>query len=144
MNTKLKGYEIDYSTKTIYMNYKFSAASSQWGTEENKLVHRMMKEIPDLKFVTRSGRKKTTCNVNKRMTYENMGRYIRVQDNADELMAAFEIAKEESKKEKSPYAFVNAWFKKQFPDYSECKLLKLENEKNVILTMPAQAEKIDA
>lgn len=121
-----KGYEIDFTTNTLYMNYKFAEASSEYGTPEYKLLQNIRRDLPNIKMVKRAGRKQTTCNASKRLTYANMEEYIRVQDNADELMAYFEIAKAESKKENSPYAFVRDWFVKQFPNYRECKVFERE------------------
>lgn len=122
----IKGYEIDFTTNTLYMNYKFAEASSEYGTPEYKLLQNIRRDLPNIKMVKRAGRKQTTCNASKRLTYANMEEYIRVQDNADELMAYFEIAKAESKKENSPYAFVRDWFVKQFPNYRECKVFERE------------------
>lgn len=127
MNNKIKGYKIDFSNNCVYMNYKFATASARYGSEEYKIIQDIKKDFPQMRFVTRSGRKQKTCNANKRLTYWNMERYIRVQKNADELLVAFEIAKEESKCEDSPYAYVRSWFVQQFPDYKQCKLWK-ENE----------------
>ena len=126
-NNKIKGYEIDFTTNTLFMNYKFAEASTQYGTPEYKLLQNIKNDLPNIKIVKRAGRKTKTCNANKRLTYANMESYIKVQDNADELMAAFVIAKEESKNKPSPYAFVRDWFLKQFPNYKECKILKDDN-----------------
>lgn len=119
-----KGYEIDFATNTLYMNYQFAKATKEYNTEEYKILKNITTDFPNINVVIKAGRKQTTCNANKRMTYANMESYIKVQDNADELMAAFVIAKEESKNKPSPYAFVRDWFVKQFPNYKECKILK--------------------
>ena len=122
----IKGYEIDFTTNTLYMNHKFAEASSEYGTPEYKLLQNIRRDLPNIKMVKRAGRKQTTCNASKRLTYANMEKYISVQDNADELMVFFEKAKVESKKEASPYAFVRDWFVKQFPNYQECKVFERE------------------
>lgn len=121
---KIKGYEIDFTTNTLYMNFKFANAAKEYGTEEYKLLQNIRTDLPKIKIVTRAGRKAKTCNASKHLTYANMESYIKIQDNADELMAAYVIAREESKSQKSPYAFVRNWFVKQFPNYKECKILK--------------------
>lgn len=124
-NENIKGYEIDFKTNTFYMNYKFyEKVSKDIFSKEYEIYQKICKDFPKMKLVARAGRKQTTCNANKRMTYANMESYIKVQDNADELMVAFVIAKEESKNKPSPYAFVRDWFVKQFPHYKECKILK--------------------
>lgn len=133
MNNKIKGYKIDFSNNCVYMNYKFATASAEYGSEEYQIVQEIKKDFPKMRFVTRSGRNQKTCNANKRLTYSNMERYIKVQNNAEELLIAFEIAKEESKCEKSPYAYVRLWFIKQFPDYKQSKLWK---ESENVITIP--------
>ena len=121
---KIKGYEIDFTTNTLYMNFKFAEASTEYGTPEYKLLQNIRKDLPSIKIEKRAGRNAKTCNANKRLTYANMESYIKIQDNADELMAAYMIAREESKSQNSPYAFVRNWFVNQFPNYKECKILK--------------------
>lgn len=126
MEKKIRGYEIDFTTNTLYMNYKFAEASGEYGTPEYKLLQKIRKDLPDIKVVKRAGRNAKTCNANKRLTYANMESYIKGQTemNVDELLYLFELTKIESKCAKSPYAFVRDWFVKQFPNYKECKILK--------------------
>ncbi len=143
MKTKskpIKGYVIDLAANTVYMNFKFAAAAQQYGTEEYKIIQEIRADIPHITVVVRAGRKTTKCNASKNLTYANMERYIAVQDNADELMAAFAIAKEESKCESSPYAYVRSWFVAQFPNYKEFKTF---DGGNVIpLAGPARQDEI--
>lgn len=123
----IKGYEIDFTTNTLYMNYKFANAAKDVFSKEYEIYQKICNDFQNIKVIVRAGRKTKACNANKRLTYANMESYIKVQDNADELMAAFVIAKEESKNKPSPYAFVRDWFVKQFPNYKECKILKDDN-----------------
>ena len=44
---------------------------------------------------------------------------MNVFQNTDKLLAQFEVVKECSKQQPSPYKFVLDWFKKQFPKYKE-------------------------
>lgn len=136
MKETIKGYKIDFATNTLYMNYKFASAATKFGTDEYNRLQDIRKDFPNIKIVTRAGRKVKTCNVNKRLTYANMETYISVQNNADELMCAFVIAKEESKCEPSPYAFVRNWFIKQFPDYQESKIFDGEKVISFAVTAP--------
>ena len=53
------------------------------------------------------------------MTYANMEKYIKVYENADELLEIFYDVREMSKNQKSPYKFVYDWFISQFPKYNE-------------------------
>ena len=65
------------------------------------------------------------------MTYANMEKYMSVFQNADKLLAQFEVVKRQSKLEKCPYQFVLSWFVEQFPDYQELPDFN-EKAKNVI------------
>ena len=130
-----KGYEIDFTTNTLYMNYKFAKATKEYGTEEYKILQNIRKDLPNIKVVKRAGRKQTSCNASKRLTYKNMQDYIMAQENHEQLLASFLLARIESKCAKSPYAFVRDWFIKQFPNYKECKVFE---EKVVSLAAAAQ------
>ena len=125
-NNKIKGYEIDFTTNTLYMNYKFANAAKDVFSKEYEIYQKICNDFQNIKVIVRAGRKAKTCNASKNLTYANMESYIKVQDNADELMAVYMIAREESKKAKSRYAFVRNWFVNQFPNYKECKILKEE------------------
>lgn len=118
----IKGIRIDNINSIIVMNYKFAAAAEKFGTPEYNLLRDIKADNPYMRTEVRAGRKRTTCNASKRLTYENMKTYIRVQKNSKELLAAFENAVQESKPQPSPYAFVRDWFVKQFPDYKKCKV----------------------
>ena len=80
-NNKIKGYEIDFTTNTLFMNYKFAEASTQYGTPEYKLLQNIKNDLPNIKIVKRAGRNTKTCNANKRMTYANMENYISGAEN---------------------------------------------------------------
>ena len=112
-----KGYKINFATNTLVMNYKFYAASQEYGTDENKLVKAILADFPTLTVIVKAGRDVKTTNKNKRLTYENMEKHIRVYENADELLEVFETVKAASAALASPYKYVADWFKAQFPNY---------------------------
>ena len=89
---KIKGYEIDFATNTLYMNYKFANAAKDVFSKEYEIYQKICNDFQNIKVIVRAGRKTKTCNANKRLTYANMESYIKVQDNADELMAVYMIA----------------------------------------------------
>jgi hypothetical protein len=53
-----------------------------------------------------------------------MEKYIKVYENADELMEVFKTVKTASVALASPYKYVCDWFKAQFPDYKKSVVLK--------------------
>lgn len=144
MGKKNRGYEIDFTTNTFYMNYKFKKEAKDVFSKEYEILQKVQKDFPNIKVVTRSGRKQTTCNASKRLTYANMEEYISVQDNADELMAYFVIAQKESKKAHSPYAYVRNWFVTQFPNYQECKVFEREKIISFAESAPTEEQKISS
>ena len=121
MATATNGCKIDFTNNTLVMNYKFYAASQEYGTGENNLVKEILNDFPSLTVVVKAGREVKTTNKNKRLTYENMKKHISCYPNAKELLVAFETAKSKSKVVASPYAYVVDWFQAQFPNYKDGK-----------------------
>ena len=119
-----KGYKIDFTNNTLVMNYKFHSASQEYGTPENKLVKKILKDFPSLSVVVKAGREVKTPSKNKRLTYANMEKHIKAYDNAEELLEVFETVKALSKAVASPYKFVTDWFVEQFPSYDKAPTFK--------------------
>ena len=119
-----EGYKILFDTNTVIMNHKFSAAAAKYGTKENNLMKSIRADFPGMAEVVVSGRVQTSAKTNHRLTYENMEKYIKVYENADELMEVFKTVKTASVALASPYKYVCDWFKAQFPDYKKSVVLK--------------------
>jgi len=97
-----KGYKIDFTNNTLVVNYKFHSASQEYGTPENKLVKKILKDFPSLSVVVKAGREVKTPSKNKRLTYANMEKHIMAYDNATELLEVFETVKALSQTVASP------------------------------------------
>ena len=119
-----EGYKILFNENTVIMNYKFAAAAAKYGTKENVLMKSIRTDFPGLTEVVISGRKQTSAKTNHRLTYENMEKYIRVHENADELLDVFDTVKAASSALASPYKYVCDWFKEQFPNYKKSVVFK--------------------
>ena len=119
-----KGYKINFATNTLVMNYKFYAASQEYGTDENNLVKAILADFPTLTVVVKAGRDVKTANKNKRLTYDNMKKHIAAYDNAAELLEVFETVEALSKAAASPYKYVSDWFVEQFPNYDKAPTFK--------------------
>ena len=128
---KISGYRIDFTTDTLIMNYKFYAASQQYGSPEYNLVKSITKDFPNLTVSVQAGREVTTANKNKRMTYENMKKHIEAYENSADLLDVFETVKALSKPLANPHKFVADWFRAQFPDYAAVPTFK-DNSAKVI------------
>ena len=120
----VKGYKIDFTTQTVTVNYKFSKAMSDVGSLEYNLLKTIQRDFPNMKIMVAAGRKNKTCHHDKNLTYKNMETYISTKDNADELMAAYWMARTESNIQTSRYAHVRKWFISQFPNYREVSIVE--------------------
>lgn len=115
----MTGYKIDFTTNTLIMNYKFAAAASVYGSEEYNIRKSILNDFPNLSVIVKSGREQKKPRYNKRLTYENMEKYINTFANANELLSRFETIKAKSAPLACPYKYVCDWFNAQFPTYKE-------------------------
>ena len=119
---KNTGFKIDLVKNTLTLNYTYNRLASDPDSSEYQKVHEILRENPGMRVVVESGHKAKTPHHSRRLTYKNMERYINAQDNAEELMTTFALVQEESKKEKSPYAFVRTWSLVQFGDLHDIRV----------------------
>lgn len=134
----VRGYKIDFSTNTVKVNHKFAKAASAFGTPEFWLVETIKAKFPNMRFVEVSGRQNKTCHHDKNLTYQNMETYISIQENAEELMAAYWVARTESAPQTSRYAHVRKWFVGQFPNYRE--ISAFVEQTTTVVSIPAVKE----
>ena len=118
------GYKILFATNTVIMNYKFAAAAAEYGTKEYKIMKGIRKDFPGMAEVVMSGREQKSPRPNTRLTYENMEKFIEVQEDSEALLEVFETVKAASRASQSPYKYVCDWFKEQFPDYQKKVIYK--------------------
>lgn len=134
----VRGYRIDFSCDTVYLNYTFAAAAERdFLSSEAKRLREIKEAFPAFKVVVKAGREITATRRTKRLTYENMEEYISTFDNADELLAEFEITKRQSKSSPSPYKFVRDWFEARFPNYKTASIFAEKGQPNEITKIPA-------
>ncbi len=134
----VRGYRIDFSCDTVYLNYTFAAAAERdFLSSEAKRLREIKEAFPAFKVVVKAGREITATRRTKRLTYENMEEYISTFDNADELLAEFEITKRQSKSSPSPYKFVRDWFEARFPNYKTASVFAEKGQPNEITKIPA-------
>lgn len=104
-------------------------------TEEYAILTRLQKDFPRLRVVRKTHRSPKTANPAKGLTFERMEKYIRLFDNADELMDLFQKVKSADR----GYQFVKAWFVKQFPNYKEVP----EFKNGKLYVVPVEAPEAD-
>ena len=115
---KVRGYNVDFVNETITINFKFQKAAMVYGSVEYNRLKALIADLPGFTVVVSAGKKITSTRPTKRLTYENMEKYIGTYVNADELLEQFENVKEKSQPLASPYKYVRKWFAAQFPNYN--------------------------
>lgn len=106
----------------VQVTKEFAKNARIFGTTEYKLWREIKQDCPNAQMVTKTIRKNPDKKVStKNMTYERMADYIRVQDNAEVLMAEFEKQIALSKIQTNPYRCVLAWFIQKFDNYDSYK-----------------------
>ena len=128
-------YRIDFTKMTLTMTADFALKAYDPTTEEYEILTRLQKDFPRLRVVRKTHRSPKTANPAKGLTYERMEKYIRLFDNADELMDLFQKVKSADR----GYQFVKAWFVKQFPHYKEVP----EFKNGKLYVVPVEAPKAD-
>lgn len=126
---EVKGYKIDFVNNKFVMNYKFAKAARVYGSSEYNIYRDIISDFPNMEVIIKSGREQKTPRYNKRLTYENMEKYISTFENAAELLELFELVKRKSAPLKSPYKYVSDWFHAQFPDYD----ISTKDVKNIVV-----------
>lgn len=128
-------YRIDFTKMTLTMTADFALKAYDPTTEEYEILTRLQKDFPRLRVVRKTHRSPKTANPAKGLTYERMEKYIRLFDNADELMDLFQKVKSADR----GYQFVKAWFVKQFPHYKEVP----EFKNGKLYVVPVEVPKAD-
>ena len=108
-------YRIDFTKMTLTMTADFALKAYAPSTDEYEILPRLQRDFPRLRVVRKTHRSPKTANPAKGLTYERMEKYIRLFDNADELMDQFQKVKSADR----GYQYVKAWFVKQFPHYKD-------------------------
>ena len=106
----------------VQVTREFAKNARIFGTPEYKLWREIRQDCPAAEMVTKTIKKNPNKKVDtKNMTYENMVKFIREQDNAEELLKEMKKQIALSKVQTNPYRFVLAWFMQKFVGYDEYK-----------------------
>jgi len=101
---------------------EFAKNARIFGSSEYKIWKEIRLDCPDAEMVTKNIKKNPNKKVDtKNMTYENMAQFIRMQNEAEALMAEFKKQVSLSKVQTNPYRFVLAWFLNKFSGYDAYK-----------------------
>jgi len=128
-------YRIDFTKMTLTMTADFALKAYDPTTEEYEILTRLQRDFPRLRVVRKTHRSPKTANPAKGLTYDRMEKYIRLFDNADELLNLFQKVKSADR----GYQFVKAWFVKQFPHYKDVP----EFKNGKLYVVPVEAPEAD-
>ena len=108
-------YRVDFTKMTLTMTADFADNAYDPTTKEYEILTRLKKDFPNLRIVRKTHRSPKTANPAKGLTYERMEKYIRLHENADELLDLFQKVQSAGR----GYPYVKAWFVNQFPNYND-------------------------
>lgn len=116
----MKNYKMDFATRTLTISKDFAAMALNHPNSEEYIIMEQCRSLcPDLRIAYRTRKPSRSANAYKGMTYKKMEDYIKLYENANEILSAFRLVKAASKIQRNKYKFVYDWFLKQFPNYEE-------------------------
>lgn len=115
----MKYAKMNFATRTLTISKDFADLALAPNSEEANYMQHCRSLCPDLKIAYRTHAKSKSTNPYKGMSYKKMENYIRLYENADELLKEFCIVKAVSQIQKNKFQFVYNWFMAQFPHYDE-------------------------
>jgi len=116
-------YAVNHLANKVVVTRKFFEASMVWGSEEDTLMETFKQrgfsiEIEQRKKRTeKSYAEKLKLGKTPMLTYAEMRSYIVKLDDAEEMVKEFDQIRETAKERKNRVAFVNQWFRSEFPNY---------------------------
>lgn len=114
----MKNYTMNFSTNTLTITKEFATNAMKPNSDESKILVHLQSICPNIK-ITYKTHKTTAKNPRKGLSFAKMENYIRLYDNADELLLTFSKVKAIADIQPNKYNFVYKWFITQFPNYKE-------------------------
>lgn len=115
-NVKL-GYRLDWANNRMVVNHKFYQRASQIGSAEYKLILQVQNDFPSIEVCEESGRKITTSNRSKGLTYDYMRHVLSMLPDGEDLLEEFNNQVLVIPDGRHRYQFAKDWFIRQVPDY---------------------------
>ena len=133
----MNGYKFDFTKKTFTMTKAFEKELNAGNEEAESILNHYLEMFPTMRIVRKTHASPKKSRDDKGLTYARMERYIKLHDNASELMETFEKVKEIAATQKNAYLYTKTWFFQQFPDYGKLPVVK--EGKIMVLPVPAPA-----
>ena len=116
----MKNYNIDFTTKTIELTKRFAKNAGVLDTPEYKELLAIRHDYPDFQIAIREIKRKAGKKTYKNLTIEAMRAFITEWEGEEsEALTTFEKVVAISKVQAGPYAYVKAWFIKNYKDRLE-------------------------
>lgn len=131
----MKGYTVNFTTKTLTMTKTFAQNASDPESDEFQLLKKMQQAFPNMRIVRKTHRPSQKHGTNQCLSYEKMEKHISVYENSAELLQVFDKIKRLAKAQKNPYKYVANWFAAQFPNFDSYPVF--ENGSLYITPVPA-------
>lgn len=151
----MNAYKMDFASKTLTLTKAFSDACADPTSKEYAILTHFQRDFPDLKIVRKTHKtptkyrnasgETTRRNQFKKLTYENMERFMNTFTNSEEYLKVYNFLRYEAGFiQTSAYKTVREWFVKQFPEYRSNPLFYINNAPKVIDITPFLEQKKDA
>ena len=107
------GYFFDADTLTLHMTKAYERKTLLYGSPECGMVLDLQRRFPEMTIEVH----KRKPSSNKPLPYKMMKDYIAIMPNAAAMLKEFERVQKASIAFKSPYKYVEKWFKNNYPHY---------------------------
>ena len=114
---------VDHLANKVVVTRKFFEASMEWGSKEDELMEQFKQRGFAIHIEQRKPRteksyaEKLKAGKTPMLTYAEMKSYIVKLDDAEEMVKEFEQIRDTAKERKNRVAYVNQWFRSEFPNY---------------------------
>lgn len=116
--------KVNHINNTITVTKTFMKKAENFGSKEYKQMMEIKSDsvLSNYKLIVRSIKKNPEKESYRNLTYKNMETYISTLNLSTIYMAEYEVAKQRSKIQKSPYKYMVKWFIETFPNYKEAEI----------------------
>ena len=128
MKTTRSLFVYDHINKTIVASKASLKKAGRPNTAESDLLASMMREHPDYKVVEKEIKTSATKNAYDGLTLDLMKAYIEIQENAAEMLEAYERVVKMATEQHKKYPLTKSWFVGVYKDFDVQKAQKAINE----------------
>jgi len=118
--------------ENVIVTKAFQKKACIYGTKEYRLWKEVRSDMPNATMVIRTLKRNADKKTYKNLTYPNIEKFLKLQENSKELLEEYELERKKSVIQASPYHYIRTWFISKFPNYYEYeeKVSDKANDKN--------------